>query len=146
VSLLYLLDSNILSEPMRPQPNPDVIAMLDEHGDAIAMSSISWHEMLFGVERMSIGKRRTRIEDYLLNLLGPSLPILPYDERAAAWHASERARLVGQGLHSSFADGQIASIAATNSLILVTRNIKDFKNYSGLLIENWFEPSTDESE
>ena len=84
MSLLYLLDSNILSEPMRPQPNPDVIAKLDEYGDAIAMSSISWHEMLFGVERMPIGKRRTRIEDYLLNLLGPSLPILPYDERAAA--------------------------------------------------------------
>lgn len=146
MSLLYLLDSNILSEPMRPHPDPGVIAKLDEHGDVIAMSSISWHEMLFGVERMPVGKRRARIEDYLLQLLGPSLPVLPYDERAASWHASERARLNNQGLHSSFADGQIASIAATNALTLVTRNTKDFRNYQGLMVENWFEPADADSE
>ncbi len=63
--------------------------------------------------------------------------ILPYDERAALWHAKERARLVSEGYMPSFVDGQIASIANVNDLILVTRNVSDFELFSGLEIENW---------
>lgn len=63
--------------------------------------------------------------------------ILPYDERAAEWHASERARLIALGRTPSFVDGQIAAIAKVNSLILVTRNMSDFKEFSGLKLKNW---------
>ena len=47
--------------------------------------------------------------------------------------------LVKKGLTPAFADGQIAAIASTNNLILVTRNTSDFINFSDLLMENWFE-------
>ena len=63
--------------------------------------------------------------------------ILPYDDRAAEWHAKERARLSVKGSTPSFVDGQIAAIAQVNGLILVTRNIDDFKPFDGLKIENW---------
>ncbi len=63
--------------------------------------------------------------------------ILPYDERAAEWHAKERARLSLKGRTPSFVDGQIAAIAKVNGLVLVTRNTTDFKSFSKLVIENW---------
>ena len=63
--------------------------------------------------------------------------ILPCDERAAEWHAKERARLSLTGCTPAFVDGQIASIAKVNGLILVTRNAADFKKFSKLELENW---------
>ena len=68
----------------------------------------------------------------------PAFPILPYEESAAQWHARERARLESIGRTAGFADGQIASIAVTTNLILVTRNLKDFDGFEGLHLENWF--------
>jgi tRNA(fMet)-specific endonuclease VapC len=67
------------------------------------------------------------------------LSILPYGQDAARWHAFERARLIQIGNTPSYTDGQIAAVAATNDLILVTRNMKDFLNFDSLSIENWFE-------
>ncbi len=65
--------------------------------------------------------------------------ILPYDERAALWHVKERARLASEGYMPSFVNGQIASVANVNGLILVTRNASDFDRFSGVEIENWHE-------
>jgi len=64
--------------------------------------------------------------------------IFPYTPEAARWLAIERARLIKIGLPPSYADGQIAAIAHTNNLILVTRNVPDFIHFDGLRIENWF--------
>jgi len=63
--------------------------------------------------------------------------ILPYDDMAAEWHAKERARLSSKGATPSFVDGQIAAIAGVNDLILVTRNIDDFKSFLRLKTKNW---------
>ncbi|MEA3360272.1 MAG: VapC toxin family PIN domain ribonuclease, partial [Thermodesulfobacteriota bacterium] len=63
--------------------------------------------------------------------------ILPYDDRAAEWHAKERARLSAKGATPSFVDGQIAAIASVNGLVLVTRNVDDFKTFLDLKLENW---------
>ncbi len=61
----------------------------------------------------------------------------PYDDVAATWHAGERARLERAGKPRPFADGQIAAIAAVNELVLVTRNVKDFKSFRGLELTDW---------
>jgi len=63
--------------------------------------------------------------------------ILPYDDRAAEWHAKERVRLTLKGLTPTFVDGQIAAISAVNGLILVTRNVNDFKQFLRLKVQNW---------
>ncbi len=66
--------------------------------------------------------------------------VFNYDLAAARWHAEERARLTKIGKTPAFADGQIASIAHRNGLILVTNNVSDFE---GLMIENWFTSTND---
>ena len=64
--------------------------------------------------------------------------LLPYDSEAARWHAVERARLGRAGLTPAFVDSQIAAIAATRNLTLVTRNTRDFECFDGVRLDNWF--------
>lgn len=135
----YLIDTNILSEPLRPEPNSNVIAMLQLNFDEIAIASVTWHEILFGCYRLPPSKKRSRIEEYLKTLILPSFPILDYNAQAADWQALERTRLTAIGKPPTFADGQIAAIARINNLILVTNNISDFINFDHLQLENWFE-------
>ena len=77
------------------------------------------------------------IEGYLREVVGPTLSVFAYDARAADVHASERARLSRLGRTPPFADGQIAAIARVNGLVLVTRNVADFRAFEGLVVENW---------
>jgi tRNA(fMet)-specific endonuclease VapC len=137
VTANYLLDTNIISEPLRSKPNEIVLKRLrDRHGE-IAISSVVWHELLYGYNRLPVSTRRKAIESYLYEVVAPTIPVLPYDERAAEWHAVERARLTSQGKTPPFADGQIAAIASVNDLILVTFNISDYEHFEGLKIEDW---------
>ena len=137
MALRYLLDTNVLSEPMRQVPDPGVMDRIEAAGDTIATASPVWHEIEFGRLRLPAGKRRRAIE-VIIEELSTAIPILPYDVRAAAWHARERARLSGRGQVPPFVDGQIAAIAAANDLVLVTRNVRDFAGFHGLEVESWF--------
>jgi tRNA(fMet)-specific endonuclease VapC len=138
MTLRYLLDTNIISEPVRPLPNANVMAKLIEAKSTVAIASIVWQEVLLGCYRMPDSKRRRAIEAYLQEEVKVKLPILPYTQEAAEWFAKERARLIPIGLTPSYADGQIAAIAKVNNLILVTRNVADYANFQELPIENWF--------
>ncbi|MEG4424753.1 MULTISPECIES: type II toxin-antitoxin system VapC family toxin [unclassified Microcoleus] len=138
MTLRYLLDTNIISEPLRPLPNANVMTQLMEAKSTVAIASIVWQEVLLGCYRMPDSKRRRAIEAYLQEEVKVKLPILPYTQEAAEWFAKERARLIPMGLTPSYADGQIAAIAKVNNLILVTRNVADYANFQDLVIENWF--------
>ncbi len=133
----YLLDTNILSEPLRPAPSPRLQKKLEAHQRELATAAPVWHELVFGCERMPKSKKRSAIEVYLETVVRRTLPIFPYDQAAAAWHARERARLDKRGKTPSFVDGQIASIAEVHGLIVVTRNIKDYQAFRGIEIEDW---------
>ena len=137
----YLLDTNILSEPLRPVPNAAVMARLSGATGLVAIASVVWHELLFGVERMPASKRREHLSGYLKEVVRSTCEFTDYDESAALWHAQERSRLERAGQTPTFADGQIAAIAATRGLTLVTRNVSDFRHFNGLLLENWFDPA-----
>lgn len=134
----FLLDTNIISEPFKLVPSPVVIAKLQENSEKIAIASITWHELLFGLERMPLSRRKGQLETYLFGIVKPNVPILSYDEKAAEWFALERSRLTALGHPPSYADGQIAAIAQVNKLILVTRNSNDYQNFMNITIENWF--------
>ncbi len=137
MSLAYLLDTNIVSEPLRPNPDQHVLELLKQNQHELAIASLVWHELLFGYERLPDSTKKRAIEAYLNDVVAGSLPVLPYDARAASWHASERARLTAIGKTPSFVDGQIAAIAAINDLTLVTANISDYANFKELRVENW---------
>ena len=133
----FLLDANVLSEPLRPKPHPGVMRRIQENLGQIAVPAPAWHELLFGCQRLPPSRRRDVIELYLEEGIRSVFPILAYDEAAASWHAKERARLVGIGRTPQFVDGQIASIAANHGLALVTINTSDFNGFEGLVVENW---------
>jgi tRNA(fMet)-specific endonuclease VapC len=137
VSSPFLLDTNILSEPLRSKPDLRVLNLMQEHRSQLVTASVVWHELLFGCYRLPESARRMAIERYLFDTVRERLPIFGYDDRAAAWHASERARLSRIGLTPSFVDGQIAAIAKVNNCTLVTINVGDFKHFRDLPIENW---------
>ena len=133
----YLLDTNTVSEPLRPRPNAGVIRRLQEHEQEIAIPAPVWHELRFGCSRLAPSRRRDAVERYIEDVVLKSFPTLDYSWTAADWHARERARLVGAGRTPPFVDGQIAAIAHANGLVLVTSNAKDFRAFDGLTVESW---------
>jgi len=137
VSLRFLLDTNVVSEPLRPAPNRRLLARLGRHSGTMGIAAPSWHELRFGCERLPRSRRKEQIEDYLATVVRVDFPILPYDEAAAAWHARERVRLLAQGRTPAFIDSQIAAIAIVNDLVLVTANRSHFVDFADLEIDDW---------
>jgi tRNA(fMet)-specific endonuclease VapC len=137
VTVRFLLDTDIVSAPVAMQPNDEILRRLEQVGHECAIGAPVWHELHFGVRRLSSGKRRNALTSYLEDVVGATLPILPYGEAAAAWHARERARLEKKGTPAPYVDGQIASIAHTNGLVLVTGNPRHYANYEDLTVEDW---------
>lgn len=133
----FLLDTNALSEPVRPRPNRTFMRRLRARAGEVAISSVTWHEAVFGLHRMPEGKRKDAVRAYLYETVLPTTRVLPYDARAAEVHGAERARLERLGRAPTFADGQIAGVAIANALVLVTANAKDFTRFDGLVVENW---------
>ena len=146
----YLLDTNIVSEPAKPDPSEAVLSRLRERSGEVALPSIAWHELVYGAERMEEGRKQTYLLEYLREVVRPSMPILPYDAEASHWHGTARALLEQEGRPTPFADGQIAAIAGSRDLTVVTENTSDFKPFEtlgerlgGIRVENWFRTEDD---
>lgn len=135
--LRYLLDTNIVSEPVSKKPAAGVLRRLRTVADQCAIAAPVWHELQYGCARLPASKRREALQDYLADVVLPTFEILPYDEDAALRHAAERARLEAAGASVPFVDGQIAAIALVNDLVLVTSNTRDFAAFSGLKVQDW---------
>ena len=102
------------------------------------ISATAWEEFVLGFRSLPASRRRKHLEAYRQQLLDAGLEILPFDRHAADWMAGERSRLLKKGLTPAYRDAQIAAVAATQKLTLVTRNVADFRGFSGIRIENWF--------
>lgn len=141
----YLLDTNVLSELMRPRPDSNVLAWFDRQPEAVfAVSVITRAEILLGIALLPAGRRRDDLanvaERMFLEDFGGRC--LPFDERAADEYAALVAARVRCGQPISTEDAQIAAIALTHDMLLVTRNIKDFTSIAGLnLINPWDAPA-----
>ena len=101
----YLLDTNVISESIKSTPNPAVIGKLEEHQNEVLTAAPVWHELQYGCWRLPPSRKREIIENFLIDVIRHHMIILPYDERAALWHAKERARLASDGYMPSFVDG-----------------------------------------
>ena len=101
------------------------------------MAAAVWNELIFGLWRLPESRRRRTLERYIRGVLEPTVPVLPYDARAAEWHAMERARLGAVGRTPAYVDGSIAAVAHTNHLILVTHNVSNYEDFEGLELEDW---------
>jgi len=135
---VFLLDTNVLSETLRPQPDSGVMHGLERRRRELSTAAPVIHELLYGALRFPRGARRAAVLHEIEQVFLKTLDVLPYDRRAAEWHARQRARLVNEGRTPTYVDGQIAAIAAVNGLTLVTRNVTDFAAFEGLTVEDWF--------
>jgi tRNA(fMet)-specific endonuclease VapC len=135
--LKYLLNTNVFSELYKPEPNRRLLSKFETHRFAITMAAPTLHELRFGLLRLPDGARRATAVALLNTLLASGCDTLAYDHNAAEWHARERVRLARRGINIPCVDAQIAAVAATRELTLVTRNTSDFRHYSGLRVENW---------
>jgi len=133
----YLLDTNVLSEAVKTNPDKSVMKKFERNQDEMVTAAPVWHELQFGCQRLPRSRKKELIASFLHDIVKRTILILPYDARAAEWQAIERARLSSKGITTPFVDGQIAAIAKVNGLILVTRNIDDFKPFSEFKLENW---------
>lgn len=138
MSVKFLLDTNIISESIKLQPNDIFLEHFRQNLEESAIASVTWHELLYGLYRLPESRRKRNLSDYLRLVIQEKMIILPYCGAAAEWFAVERARLTALGQMPSYPDGQIAAIAKVNNLVLVTRNVSDYANFAGLEIENWF--------
>ena len=137
-----LLDTNVVSEILKPRPNENVLKNLRKYENSCGLSSTAWNELLFGMNIMAEGKKKTFIYEKLVNDIQSQFDIIQYDRHAALIQADIRSRLRAKGIGIEFQDSQIAAIAVSNCMVLVTRNIKHFEpiqEISPLMLENWFE-------
>jgi predicted nucleic acid-binding protein len=134
-----LLDTNVLSELMRPHPAVEVIAWFARRpGQTFLVSAVTRAEMLLGIALLPNGQRRDRLAQaaeamFAEDFSGHSLPFDDASATAYALLVAERSR---QGLTTTTEDGQIAAIALSQGLPLATRNVKDFIGISGLIVIN----------
>jgi tRNA(fMet)-specific endonuclease VapC len=137
--MTYLLDTNILSEPLKKTPSDLVLSLLKKNETQIALCTPVWHELNYGMNRLPESRKKERIQDYFFYVIKEALPIISYDCFAAEIHSRIRAEQDASGKKTPYIDSQIASIAIANNLILVSRNTTDFEQFKGLMLENWFE-------
>jgi len=138
--LSYLLDSNVLSETVKPKPSPDVVqwfASVDEQD--LFMSVVTLAEIRDGIEVMPAGKRRELLDRWL----SVDLPerfhgrMLDIDMPTAITCGRVMARTQKSGRAVDVMDAFIAATALRHNLALVTRNIADFQNLDVELINPW---------
>lgn len=136
---MIVLDTNVVSEAMRPSAHPAVTAWLDAQvADTIYLSSITLAELLFGIGILPAGRRRDALAatlDGLLDAFGQR--ILPFDTDAARIYAdvATRARAAGQGL--PIPDGYIAATAAAHGYAVATRDAAPFVAAGVTVIDPW---------
>jgi toxin FitB len=126
---MILLDTDVLSEPLRRQPHPSVLAWLDEQvAETLFVSTVTQAEMAFGVACMPEGRRRESLEAAVQASMDAfEGRILAFDAAAARRYGAlaARARAAGQGL--PLPDGYIAAIAAAHGFIVASRDVAPYR-------------------
>jgi predicted nucleic acid-binding protein len=134
----FLVDTDVLSDPSRPQPSPKVDAWLATHQSQIYTSAISIGEIKRGIERLPTGAKRNGLEKWLEAVLASmDGRILAYNSRVAETWGAMMANLERQGHPMPLTDSLIAAIAKRHTLTLTTRNTADFA-HTGLRVVNPF--------
>ncbi|MGV0742889.1 PIN domain-containing protein [Mycolicibacterium sp. XJ870] len=137
---MIVLDTNVVSELMRPAPEPGVSRWVDclDVSD-IMLTAVTAAELMYGVARLPNGRRRRDLREMVDGLLAEDFRdrILPFDALAATHYADIVADRERSGLQISMADGQIAAICRNWNAGLATRNVNDFVDTGVELVNPW---------
>ena len=134
---MIILDTNVVSELMKPSPDPPVRQWLAELGDQpLTTTAVTLAEIEFGLRRLPDGQRRSALFVRFENLIA-ALKVLPLDDAAAREAGRLRALREASGLPSQPSDMMIAGIAAVAGAALATRNTRDFAGLPVEVIDPW---------
>lgn len=138
---MIVLDTNVVSEVMRPTPDPRVLAWLDEQvADGVFLTAVTAAELLYGVERMPAGRKRSTLEKAVGELLDIDFGgrILPFDSLAAIEYARIVIECERYGRPIRIADAMIAAAALAAGVdTIATRNVADFRDTGANIVDPW---------
>jgi predicted nucleic acid-binding protein len=138
----FLLDTNLVSEWTKPRPNPGVVSWLaDADEDRVFISVVTIAELRHGVERLAIGRRRKRLNEWIEGelLFRFDERILPIDAATADAWGRIVAHREGLGRPIGTMDAFIAATAQVHKLTLATRNQTDFEASVAAVVHPWSE-------
>ena len=137
---MILIDTNVISELWKAEPNPDVLAWIDAQTvETLYLSAVTVAELRFGLATMPQGKRRTIYQERLENEVLPMFAgrVLPFDLAASQAYSDLMARARAGGKAIGKADGYIAATASACSLMLATRDISPFEAAGLKIVNPW---------
>ena len=134
--MTYLVDANVLSEPTKPAPAPQVIEWLRRNEREIAVDPIVLGEVRFGILLLPKGKQRIRLERWF-DAGVQQIHCLPWEAQTGLRWAALLASLRASGRAMPIKDSMIAATALVHELVIATRNSVDFKS-AGVKVVNPF--------
>ena|ERR1700730_2886149 len=137
---MIILDTNVLSDVMRPLPTPEIVRWLATHpASSLFTTTITQAEILYGLELLPKGKRRAALENIIESMFEEDFAdrILPFDSDAARVFPKIAAARRSIGRTISQLDAQIASIARSRGAVLATRNAADFERCGITVLNPW---------
>ena len=139
----YILDTNIISEIVKPRPDFNTISWIQDHTDDVAITSVSLEELYFGIFLMPDGKRKQSLKESIDAIVKDCTDrTLAFDAFCGYLCAEVHAAARKAGHAGTIEDFMIAAICLRHNATLVTRNVKDFDYVDGLDI---IDPYTYES-
>ena len=139
---MIILDTNLVSEPLKPKPDAAVLTWLDRQSpETLYLTSITLAELQAGIEILPVGKRRKALQEATTELVAQfEGRVLSFDRESA--HAFGRVfastQAAGNPIH--FGDCAIAAITISRGFALATRNVRDYKGAGVELINSWNAP------
>ena len=137
---MYVIDTNVASELMRPSPAPSVAAWIaGRDAEELYLTAVSEAELLYGVALVPASRRRNELEAVMLRWLdtGFAERILPFDSAAARDYTDIVAGRRSAGRPIAPADCQIAAIARSRGMAVATRNVRDFGDIDVEIVDPW---------
>lgn len=137
---MIVLDTNVISEVLRPRPSERVLLWLSSVEEELATTAITIAEIEWGIDRLPEGARKNELDKGMRRLLAPFVNaglILPFSVRSAPFFAEVRHRRESAGTPIAPTDAFIAAICRETGSALATRNTKDFVNAGVRLIDPW---------
>ncbi len=137
---MIILDTNVISEILRPTPDEGVVAWLGAHPrTALFTTTITYGELLYGVRLLPVGQRRDALLTAVQAIFESDLvgQVLSFDGEAADAYAHIAAERRGAGKPISQFDAMIAGVARSRGASVATRNVKDFEHCGVNVIDPW---------
>jgi toxin FitB len=137
---MIILDTNVVSELMRLEPSPVVVDWVDRQlPEDVYLTAVSLAELLYGIARLSDGRRKTALAEELEAMVTDDLGhrVAAFDRTAAPHYADVAARRERAGRPISLADAQIAAICRSHDAVLATRDVEGFTGTGVRLVNPW---------